>query len=65
MKDCRTSSSFKSMSPLKTSSGVALGDVGIAAPDRNENALETPVARNLEASSTKVRGLRIGIELKT
>ena len=60
-----TSPSCKSMSPLKTSSGVAFGDVGTVAPDRNENALDTPVARNSEASSTNVRGLRIGIELRT
>jgi hypothetical protein len=53
------------MSPLKTSSGVAFGEVGTPAPDKNENALDTPVTRNSEASSTNVRGLRIGMELIT
>jgi hypothetical protein len=52
------------MSPLKTSSGVAFGAVDTSAPDKNENALDTPVTRKSDASSTKVRGLRIGIELR-
>jgi hypothetical protein len=49
---------------LKTSSGVAFGGDWGTAPDKNENALDTPFTRNSDASSTKVRGLRMGIELR-
>jgi hypothetical protein len=52
------------MSPLKTSSGLALGGL-LTPPEKNDNGAVTAEERNSEASSIRVLGLRFGMEVKT
>ena len=57
-----TSSSPKSITPLKTSSGVACG-AGLF-PEKNDRGVEIAEERKAEASSRMVFGLRNGMEIK-